>query len=304
MGSSMKGNFRFFDLDARRELEGIGQFFPDWRSSKEENVVIFSPHDDDGILGAGYAILASLSQGAHVHVVIFNRGDAGYSNVSDKTTIVETRKHETAAAYRSLGVPPERVLRLELPDFSGNAYVGRCKPTREGEEASLGTFERLLVFLRKTRATRLLFANGFREHIDHSAVAASGIFYGPQVGDPVVVDWAEPWAISSFMEYSVWGSFDPVEAIRRPAGNPGTKAMPANLAIVASESEERRVQQALQAFASQQAIIKGILENRKERQVAGGGFIELYMAVDPRPRLDYRPYKRIIEEIDDKKSNK
>jgi hypothetical protein len=300
----MKGNFRFFDLDARKELEGIGQFFPNWRSSKEENVVVLSPHDDDGILGAGYAILASISQGAHVHVVIFNRGDAGYSKASEKATIVETRKLETTSAYRALGIPPERIFRLELPDFSGNAYVGRCKPTCDGDEASLGTFERLIVFLRKTRATRLLFANGFREHIDHTAVAESGLLYGPQVGDPVVVDWADPWTISSFMEYAVWGSFDPLEAIRRGVGNPGTDTLPANLAIVASEGEERRVQQALQAFASQQAIIKGILENRKERLVAGGGFIELYMAIDPRPRLDYRPYKRIMEEIDGKKSNK
>src|SRR5512137_668950 len=112
----MKANFRFFDLDARKELEGIGQFFPNWRSSKEENVVILSPHDDDGILGAGYAILASLAQGAHVRVVIFNRGDAGYSNASEKATIVETRRHETTAAYRALGIPPEHLLRLELPD--------------------------------------------------------------------------------------------------------------------------------------------------------------------------------------------
>ncbi len=293
----MSRDFRFFDLDARRELASIGQFFPNWSTSNEENVVIFSPHDDDAILGAGYAILASISQGARVHIVIFQKGDAGYSKVSEKATIVETRKHETEAAYRALGVPPEHILRLELPDFSGNAYVGHRKPTRDDEEAPLGTFKQLLVFLRKTRATRLLFANGFREHIDHSAVAASGLFYGPQAGDPVVVDWADPWAISSFMEYSVWGSFDPVEAIRRATAGPGSLALSANLAIVASEDEERRVQQALHAFASQQAIIKGILENRKERRVTSGGFIELYMAVDPRPRLDYTPYKKLVDDI-------
>jgi hypothetical protein len=300
----MNRGFRFFDLDTKKELQGIRQFFPHWRASEGENVVIFSPHDDDAILGASYVMLASLAENAQVHVVIFHKGDAGYSNVTDKATIVGIRARETEAAYRTLGIPPERVLRLELPDFSGNAYVGRYKPTREGEESSLGTFERLLVFLRRTRATRLLFANGFREHIDHTAVAASGLFYGPQAGDPVVVDLAEPWDIMSFMEYSVWGNFDPVEAIRRAAGNPGVTTMPANLAIVASESEERLVQQALQAFASQQAIIRGILEGRKERRVAGDWFIELYMAVDPRPRLDYRPYKKIIEEIDEKRPKK
>nr|MDO8084204.1 PIG-L family deacetylase [Candidatus Sigynarchaeum springense] len=297
----MSLDFHFFDLDARREMAGIGEFFPKWRSSNEEAVVILSPHDDDAILGAGYAILASLSQDARVRVVIFHKGDAGYSSASEKATIVETRKHETEAAYRALGIPPEHLLRLELPDFSGNAYVGHHKPTIDGDGAPLGTFERLLVFLRKTRATRLLFANGFREHIDHAAVAASGLYYGPQAGDPVVVDWAEPWTVSSFMEYSVWGSFDPVEAIRRGGAATGKPAMPANLAIVAGEGVERRVQQALQSFASQQAIIKGILENRKERRVATGGFIELYMTVDPRPRLDYAPYKKLVEEITTKK---
>ncbi|MBN2152924.1 MAG: PIG-L family deacetylase [Candidatus Lokiarchaeota archaeon] len=293
----MNRDFRFFDLDARRELAGIGGFFPGWRARDEENVVVFSPHDDDAILGAGYAMLASLSHGASVHVVIFHKGDAGYSHASEKATIVETRKQETEAAYRALGIPPERLLRLELPDFSGNAYVGHRKPARDGGEPALGTFERLLVFLRQTRVTRLLFANGFREHVDHSAVAASGIFYGPQAGDPVVVDWAEPWAISSFVEYSVWGSFDPVEAVRRAVASQVGPAMPANLAIVASEGEERRVEQSLQSFASQQSIIKGILENRKERRTEKLGFVELYMAIDPRPRLDYGPYKKLIDDI-------
>ncbi|NMC07700.1 MAG: PIG-L family deacetylase [Candidatus Lokiarchaeota archaeon] len=295
----MTSHFRFLDLDARRELDGIDQFFPEWRVGKEENVVVLSPHDDDGILGAGYAILASLSQGAQVHVVIFHKGDAGYSIPSDKESIVETRKHETVKAYRTLGIQPEHVLRLEVPDFSGNAYVGKSRPVRDGEDASLGTFEQLLVFLRKTRATRLLLANGFREHIDHVAVADSGIYYGPQAGDPVVVDWADPWPITSFMEYSVWGDFDPVETIRRGAWSPGSgnRILPANRAIVACETSERLVQQSLRAFASQQAIIKGILEQRQERRINDGGFIELYMDIDPRPRLDYQPYKNIIEEI-------
>lgn len=288
----MNPAFRFFDLDARAELQGIEALFGDWIAG-EESIVIFSPHDDDALLGAGYLILAGLAAGARVHVVIFHKGDAGYSDATFKSIIVETRKVETAAAYAVLGLDDSSITRLDLPDFSGNAYIGLYKPVDEHYAKPVGTFKRLLTLLREIKATRLAFANGFREHIDHSAVAQTGIFYAPQAGDPVVVDWANPTPIKTCLEYSVWGAFDLVEATRRSA-RPG--ALPANLAILASDAMEQQVQDALQQFQSQQSIIQGILEERKEREVEGG-HIELYMRVDPRPKLDYAPYKEIVKSL-------
>nr|MDO8112480.1 PIG-L family deacetylase [Candidatus Sigynarchaeota archaeon] len=287
--------FRFLDLDAETELHGIEAFFPAWNAG--EHVAFFSPHDDDAMLGAGYLMLAAQAAGAVAHLVIFHRGNAGYSKPTDKETIVEVRKKETVASYRGLGISQNNILRLDLPDFSGNAYLGMFKPVQPGQDQSTGTFERLLVFLRKSKVSRLVFANGFREHIDHAAVAQSAILYGPQAGDPVVVDWAEPWTIQSFIEYSVWGNFDPVESIRRSAEK---NHLPANRAIIANEAAEQKIQSALQQFHSQQAIIKGILENRKERKI-DQGYLELYMQVDPRPKLDYNPYKQSINHILKKK---
>jgi LmbE family N-acetylglucosaminyl deacetylase len=289
----MNSAFRFFDLDTRNEFLSIEDFFSDWTGSSDETIVIFSPHDDDALLGAGYLILAALRARVKVHVVIFNKGDAGYSDPSSSSTIVETRKQETKAAYHVLGLDDSSLLRLDLPDFSGNAYVGLYKPVDEHHAKPVGTFKRLLTFLRKIKATRLVFANGFREHIDHSAVAQTGIWYAPQAGDPVVVDWAEPSSIKTCLEYSVWGAFDPVEITRRSAIS---DSLPANLAIMASNEMEQQIQDALQQFQSQQAIIQGILENRKEREVVGG-YIELYMKVDPRPKLDYAPYKELISTL-------
>ncbi|HME52089.1 MAG TPA: PIG-L family deacetylase [Candidatus Lokiarchaeia archaeon] len=295
----MNPAFRFFDLDAQNELATLEDFFGDWAGSSEESIVIFSPHDDDALLGAGYLILAALTEQVHVHVIIFNKGDAGYSDPLSSATIVETRKKETKASYQVLGLNDSCLTRLDLPDFSGNAYVGLYKPVDERRAKPVGTFKLLLTFLRQIKATRLVFANGFREHIDHSAVAQTGIFYAPQAGDPVVVDWAEPSSIKTCLEYSVWGAFDPVEVARRSAVS---GSLPANLAILASDEMERQVQESLQQFHSQQAIIQGILENRKEREM-DGGYIELYMRVDPRPKLDYTPYKEIVKSLMSMKEN-
>lgn len=40
--------------------------FPGWEA-EDEHVAVISPHDDDGLLGAGYAILAALANEAEVY---------------------------------------------------------------------------------------------------------------------------------------------------------------------------------------------------------------------------------------------
>jgi LmbE family N-acetylglucosaminyl deacetylase len=289
----MNATFTFLDLDHGAASTNIAGFFEGLTDPRAESIIILSPHDDDALLGAGYAIIAALQSGARVHVVIFHAGDAGYSIAAEKETIIATRRLETIAAYKVLGLRESNITRLELPDFSGNAYVGHKKPGKGNEAIEAGTFRQMLVLLRKLKATRVLAANGFREHIDHVAVADTGIFYTPQVGDPVVVDWAEPWPVKTFMEYSVWGGFDPVESMRR---NAAPDALPANRVIVAPDPIEQQVQAALREYRSQQAIIKGILDNRRERKIANG-YLELYMEIDPRPKLDYLPYKQRVDAI-------
>ena len=50
--------YRFFDLRARRASDRIDLLFPGWGPG-DERLMVLSPHDDDALLGAGYALSAA-----------------------------------------------------------------------------------------------------------------------------------------------------------------------------------------------------------------------------------------------------
>ncbi len=280
--------YTYYDLRRRVRSEDISLLFPEWLPG-DERVLILAPHDDDGILGAGYALLAAQAAGAEVHVAIFCDGWAGYSRPEEAGTIVERRARETVAAYEAMGLSPERIHRFGYGDFSVWPWLGWKLPG--GEE---GTISRVLPALRRMKPTRLLVPNGYREHIDHEATFRVGAYDGPQVGDAILAacGFAEP--IRSYLQYAVWGDFSPEDALvaRAPA------AHRANRAIVAPPVIEERISQAVGRFASQGQVIAGIMEARRRNRVRGARALELYLAFDPRPALDYEPYHRLIAEME------
>ncbi|MBD3354157.1 MAG: hypothetical protein GF364_21930 [Candidatus Lokiarchaeota archaeon] len=271
---------KYVNIQDRRFLTGIADFFLDWKK-ENESIVILSPHDDDALLGAGYMIYEGLKHHAKVNIIIFHSGNAGYSNPSLKKEIVEIRKKETIQAYKAIGVSENHIMRLDLPDFSGMNYLGWYGPTSEKKDNKIGKFEEILTLLRRLKTTRLLFANDYREHMDHSAVAYTGMFYGPQVGDPVVVDWAKPSKIKSYMQYSVWSKFENL----------------ADRVLIANDEEEMTIRKGIMKWKSQLDIIGGILQVREERKTETDGYIEVYKTVDPRPKMNYQTYKSILNEI-------
>jgi LmbE family N-acetylglucosaminyl deacetylase len=246
---------------------GLEVLFPGFAAA-EETVVVFSPHDDDGILGAGYIIQAALEAGARVRVLIFCDGRAGYSRVEDKAGIVARRKRETEDAYAVLGVTPDMIARLELPDFSALHYLGWQLPG-----GGSGLFGRIVPLLRKWQATRLLIPNGHREHIDHAAAHLAGIYFGPQSGDAVVAEWGRADPVKNALVYSVWADFP----------------SPPDRALLGPAAAEEKVMSALRLFASQSAVIADLVQARAQR-LHDGQALELYLATALRPPLDYKPY--------------
>ena len=101
--------FTYCNTDTKAVSKDIGVLFPGF--GENEVLAVMSPHDDDAILGAGYAMLAAQQAGAEVYVVIFCRGDAGYSTVAEKASIEEVRTRETFDCYARLGVPADHILR-------------------------------------------------------------------------------------------------------------------------------------------------------------------------------------------------
>lgn len=279
--------FTYYDLRKRAKSSNIDLLFPSW--GKGEKLAIFSPHDDDGVLGAAYATLAAVANGAEAYLFIFCQGNFGYSKPELRDEIVEIRKKETVDAYTYLGIPAGNIYRFEYPDFSVMPYVGW-----NVDAVQAGTFAKTLPLLRELGITRLLLPNPHREHLDHEAVAKEGAYCAPQAGDPIVVDIAPPVSIKSVHTYSVWAEFAPTDALVN--GRPSD--VRANMAVKGSPDVEEHIAESLRRFTSQLQIIEGLIELRKERAYKDG-YIELYLEFDPRPKLNFAPYKTALNAIDD-----
>ncbi|MHB1356008.1 MAG: PIG-L deacetylase family protein [Anaerolineae bacterium] len=233
-------------------------------------------------------MLAAQSNGAVAHVAVCCDGSAGYSKVEDRDSIVEVRRAESTRAYGCLGLGgADHLHYLGYPDFSLVSYIGwKLSAGREG------TLHPFIVLLRKLGITRLMIPNGYREHTDHTAAFDIGRFDGVQAGDPVGADWGAPTTIANVVQYPVWGDLSPEDALLN-SSNPNIRA---NRAILAPSAAEDLVGAGLYEWQSQMAIIKNLLEARRERSVAGG-MLEVYLAYEPRPKLEYQPYVDLVNGI-------
>lgn len=267
----------FIDFARLRRSQKIDLFFPGWK--KGEKVAFLSPHDDDVVLGAGYLLNAVKESGGIPLVFIFCKGDAGYSAAEDKNTIVKTRKKETIRAYEKLGVREGNLFNTDIPDFSLPPYVNRNLPRGKG------LFEEQIRFFRKERVSRVVFASGFYEHWDHTAVYHMGIYTSPQAGDPILADLGEPFAPMSYYVYSVWGDFEPEKS--------GPDAIRADKGILADREQENMVREAIQAFSSQKKIFQTIVSHREKRK-SEQGYLELYKTIAVRGQTDFGLYFNLL----------
>lgn len=249
--------------------------------------MVISPHDDDALLGAGYAMAACQANGGTAYVCILCDGRAGYSRVEERDTIVATRQKESIRAYNRLGIDERRVFFMGFPDFSLVSYVGW-----KLSSGTDGTMRRMIELMRENGITRLMIPNGYREHSDHEAAYDIGRYDGVQAGDPVAVDWGPTTVIKNTLQYSVWADFSPEDALLHGADT----SIRANRAIVAEYGLEDTIAEALAQWESQGQIIHGLLEQRRERD-CGLGLMELYIELDPRPKLPFAPYADFIRSL-------
>jgi LmbE family N-acetylglucosaminyl deacetylase len=278
--------FKFVDIDTKSISPDIESVFPGWKAG-DEQVVILSPHDDDGILGAGHIALAAQAFGGDVHVVIFSCGCLGYSSPDMKDTIVETRRQEYYDAYEMIDIPRSNVHRLEFDDLSILMHVGWRTPA-----GSEGTVAKLIPTLRKIRATRLVVPNHYRENVDHEAVYKAAVYEGPQMGDAIMAEFPIAEPLRSAIQYSVWSDFAPDDALTTGRD----QSLRANTMVLCDKPVAESLNTAVAAWKSQEKIIKGLVESRKSR-LFGDYSMETYIRFDPRPALDYAPYAEFLKSI-------
>lgn len=282
-------NYSYYDTNTKKAGNDINAIFPGF--GENEVLAVMSPHDDDAVIGAGYAMLAAREAGAEVYVVIFCRGDAGYSTVEEKATIEAVRERETFDCYERLGIPRDHILRMHFPDFSAISHVGW-----ELSTGKAGDMPVILRFLREKRVTRVMIPNHYHEHIDHLAAYLMSSFDVPQSGDAALVDYGVPHGVRSTLQYSVWADLDPEDALV----NGRASNLRANRILLADKSVEEAIDRAIEAYVSQTEIIKSLIEARKERQTKDGRFIEVYISFECRPKMNFKPYIDWIENLSER----
>ena len=277
--------YTYYNTDSKEKSNDISMLFPDFGVEREV-LAVMSPHDDDAVIGAGYAMLAARERGVEVYVLIFCRGDAGYSTVEEKETIEAVRAKETVECYGRMGVPEDHILRMNFPDFSAIGHTGW-----EKADGKPGDMPVILRFLREKRVTRVMIPNHYHEHIDHLATYLMTSFDVPQAGDAALVDYGTPHKVLSTLQYSVWADFDPEDSLVSGRGG-GVRA---NRILAVSEDVEREIDTAIEAYVSQDKIIESLVNSRKERRTKDGRFVEPYIIFDCRPKINLAPYVEWVE---------
>lgn len=275
---------KYYNLEKSIVSKDISTIFKDWKAN-DERVAIFSPHDDDALLGAGYLILNAIQNKAEVYVIIFCNGSAGYSKLEDKNEIIGVRGKETLEAYALLGIPEKNIIRLNYEDFSVLPNIGY--KLINGED---GAFSKIVKLMRNLKITRAVIPNGYREHIDHEAVFKISSYDAIQAGDPIFCDWGASDPIRSMLQYSVWADFNPVNGLSL---NNGLKA---DRVISVSAEYENKICEGIYKFDSQKEIIKDLVKQREKRK-SGASYIEVYYEFNGRPQLEYKPYINAVEMI-------
>lgn len=191
--------------------------------------VVLSPHPDDETLGTGGLIAEACEGGQEVDVVVVTDGSGSHpkSKLYPRRKLVELRYSEVHKAGLALGLQPDRVTFLGLPDTlapkSGTAF----------DEA---VAETLRLVRRRDAATLFVTWEG-DPHCDHQASAE--LAKAVRSLSPGLKLWA----------YPIWGwHIDPGIEMHQP--------MPKALRIDISQHRERK-RAAIAAHASQMTDLIG-----------------------------------------------
>ena len=147
-----------------------------------EPFVLLSPHPDDESLGAGGLIAASCAAGQRAEVVVITDGAGSHphSKAYPPQRLIELRQAEIEAAGSLLGLTPDHVRHLGLPDTgapsSGPAF-----------EAAVKTIAELCL---KVGARSLFVTWDGDPHCDHEATARMARAVRQQM--PELKLWAYP----------------------------------------------------------------------------------------------------------------
>jgi len=163
-------------------------------------VMVFGAHPDDEIAMAG-TIGKLAMKGVKVTLLTFTDGCEGYPRADMKETIVATRRKESDASDKVLGVREH--IYFEIPDM--------------GLVNNKETVLRCVRAIRKVRPDAIFTHGPDEQHRDHIAAHAISVEARWQAGEPVAAELGPPWQTPHLYFYTGVGglkahvSFDVTE---------------------------------------------------------------------------------------------
>ena len=131
-------------------------------------IVVFAPHPDDELIGAGGSILEWMEEGHDVHVIYISDGRAAYTyerrmgrlKESEETKTIteerlaEIRMKEVDDVVNFLKLPKKNVYKYKFPDQDVKSYI------RDGIKRSKDIVK---------NASRIVLPSNNESHVDHQA---------------------------------------------------------------------------------------------------------------------------------------
>ena len=143
-------------------LENIQRTLPSASSA-----IIFAPHPDDEVFGAGGLLTLLAEQGCTTQTIILTDGARGGDNSNGK--LATTREAESTAAAELLGLPAPTFWREQDRTLACNETL----------------IQRIIDAARESHADLLLLPSPLEIHPDHQALALAGIEALRRLGAPV-----------------------------------------------------------------------------------------------------------------------
>jgi LmbE family N-acetylglucosaminyl deacetylase len=206
-----------------------------------KKIVIFSPHPDDELIGAGGSILKWMDEGHQVHIIYLSDGRAAYTFERRNKNLIENeetkvseeelaqiRMNEIDKVIEFLEIPKDNIYKFKIPDQKVREFI------QSGIKQSKKIIE---------NGDRLVIPSNNNPHVDHQATF------------DIAIKAAQELNLFS-IEFYVYAVYLNIKA-------PKHHKIKINI-----KSYNKKVYEALQLYKSQKFIktVKAAFENKKKQK--------------------------------------
>jgi len=208
------------------------------KNKKIKSVLLFCGHPDDEVISLGGTIKKMTLAGIEVNVVIFANGNEGYTDMKTKDTIVEIRKKERENVQKILGIK-----NYEAYDY-----------TDFGVPADEVTYKLCMKMIRKYKPDVIL-THYWNEYMSHKSVATVATEAWWQAGWVCSVDLGDEWKAKALYHFEV------IDLLPKPSH-----------IIDITDTFVYKIE-AMKAYASQQTVVSGIMQQMEGLAMQRGSMI-------------------------------